>query len=71
MSRICDLCGKKKQIGRQSRHRRGVAGKQWLKRAQKTKRVFKPNLHPVIVNGVRMLLCTRCIKRIKADKKQR
>lgn len=69
MSRICDLCGKKKQIGRQSRHRKGVAGKQWAKRAQKTVRVFKVNLHQVTIDGVRMKLCAKCIKRMKADKK--
>ncbi len=68
MSRICDLCGKKKQIGRQSRHRRGVAGKQWAKRAQKTVRVFRANLHPATINGVRMLLCTKCIKAFKIEK---
>jgi len=65
MSRICDLCGKKKQIGRQSKHRKGVAGKQWAKRAQKTVRVFKPNLQSVTVNGVKMTLCTKCIKLIR------
>lgn len=70
MSRVCDLCGKKKQIGRQSRHKKGVAGRQWAKRAQKTVRVFKANLHPTTINGVKMTLCTKCIKQMKAEKKQ-
>lgn len=68
MSRVCDLCGKKKQIGRQSRHHRGVAGKQWAKRAPKTVKVFNVNLHMTTLNGVRMKLCAKCIKRIKKDK---
>lgn len=68
MARRCELCDKKKQIGRQSRHRKGVAGKQWAKRAQKTVRVFKANLQPFTVDGKRMLLCTKCIKKIKSEK---
>jgi len=69
MSKVCDICGKKKQIGRQSRHKRGVAGRQWAKRAQKTVRVFEPNLQPITINGVRMTLCTKCIKLLKKEKK--
>ncbi|MGB9637330.1 MAG: large ribosomal subunit protein bL28 [Microgenomates group bacterium] len=69
MSRVCDLCGKKKQIGRQSRHRKGVAGKQWAKRAQKTVRVFKPNLQSVTINGKKMTLCTKCLKLMKKENK--
>lgn len=55
--------------GRSKSHQRGVAGKRWKKRAQVTKRLFKPNLQnvTVLVNGIarKMRLCTRCIKRIK------
>ncbi len=69
MSKVCDRCGKKKQIGRQSRHKRGVAGRQWAKRAQKTVRVFKANLHPITINGSRMMLCAKCIKFLKKEKK--
>lgn len=65
MAYICYLCSKKSHVGRQSRHHRGVAGKQWMKRAQKTVKVFKANLQPSRINGKRVLLCTRCIKRIK------
>ena len=67
MSQQCYICNKTRQIGRQSRHRRGVAGKQWAKRAQKTVRIFKANLHPVTINGVQMLLCMKCLKRIKKE----
>ena len=68
MSRLFELCGKKKQIGRQSKHRKGVAGKQWAKRAPKTLRVFRPNLQKVTINGTQMVLCTKCLKRIKMEK---
>ncbi len=70
MSQICDLCSKKKQIGRQSRHKKGVAGKQWAKRAPRTLRVFKPNLQHVTIEGTKMLLCAKCIKLLKQEKSQ-
>jgi len=44
-----------------------VAGKQWAKRAQKTVKIFKPNLHPATINGVKMFLCMKCLKRIKRE----
>lgn len=73
MALICDNCGKKIVYGRQSMHSRGVAGKRWKKRAQKTLRVFKPNLQKisVLVSGkkVQMRLCTDCIKRFRKDGK--
>lgn len=63
MAYVCDNCGKGMVFGRQSTHGRGVAGKRWRKRAQKTLRTFKPNLQKV--GG--MLLCTNCIKRLKKE----
>lgn len=68
MSQQCFICAKTRQIGRQSRHRRGVAGKRWAKRAQKTVKIFKPNLHPATINGVQILLCMKCLKRIKKER---
>jgi len=68
MSRVCFICAKKQKIGRQSRHHRGVAGKQWMKRAPETVRVFKPNLHPITIGGLRMTLCAKCIKKIKKER---
>jgi len=66
---VCEICGKHKRIGRSQQHRRGVAGRRWKKRAQKTPRVFKPNLQKktVIINSDKkqMKICTKCIKRIK------
>lgn len=73
MAYMCDNCGKEKVVGRQSSHGRGVAGKRWKKRAQKTPRVFKPNLQKiaVIVNGklTQMRLCTSCISRFRKEGK--
>ena len=66
---VCEICGKHKAVGRSQQHSRGVAGRRWKKRAQKTPRVFKPNLQKktVIITGDKkqMKLCTKCIKRIK------
>lgn len=71
MAYRCELCDKKTYKGRQHTHHAGVAGGQWKKKAQKTKRTFAPNLHnaTVPINGVmtRVQACTKCIKRIKFD----
>jgi ribosomal protein L28 len=67
MSQICYLCAKKQQMGRISRHHRGVAGKQWLKRAQKRAKVFKANLQTKTINGIRMTLCAKCIKKVNRE----
>jgi large subunit ribosomal protein L28 len=73
MAYVCDNCGKKVVYGRQSTHGRGVAGKRWKKRAQKTLKIFKPNLQKiaVIVNGQRtqMKLCTSCVSRFRKEGK--
>jgi ribosomal protein L28 len=65
----CFLCGKTRQIGRSSKHKRGVAGKQWAKRAQKTLKVFMPNLHVVTLEKnnkkIKTKVCTKCLRRIK------
>lgn len=52
-------------MGRQSRHRKGVAGRQWAKRAQSTLKVFSPNLQWATIDGMKLKLCTRCLKRLK------
>lgn len=70
---MCDNCGKGVVHGRQSMHKRGVAGKRWKKRAQVTLRLFKPNLQKVsiLVAGkkVQLRLCTDCIMRFKKEGK--
>ncbi len=67
----CYHCGKTTLYGRSHTHHRGVAGGRWKKRAQKTQRVFKPNLQAVIVieqgEENRVKLCMKCLKRIKKD----
>lgn len=67
----CYHCGKGLLFGRSHTHHRGVAGGRWKKRAQKTQRIFEPNLQKVeiMLDGVqkRVNLCTKCLKRIKKD----
>jgi len=71
MAYICDNCGRHSHRGRQHTHHTGVAGGQWKKRAQRTDRVFRANLHwislPVQGSLQRMRLCTDCISRVKFD----
>jgi large subunit ribosomal protein L28 len=56
MSRICDLCGKGKQIGYNVSHANNKTKKQWL-----------PNLQPIriIQDGTtkKAKLCAKCIKK--------
>jgi large subunit ribosomal protein L28 len=68
----CFHCGKTTLYGRSHTHHRGVAGGRWKKRAQKTQRIFKPNLQIVRVmmqegEERRVKLCMKCLKRVKKD----
>jgi large subunit ribosomal protein L28 len=69
MAYVCDYCGKGVQYGETGSHHRGVAGSQWKKRAQRTRKVFRPNLHAssVEVDGkrVRVKLCTKCLRLLR------
>ncbi len=69
MAYVCEICGKRKVFGRSQKHRRGVAGKRWRKRAQSTSRVFKPNLQNVTLeldgNIDKFRVCSKCLKAIK------
>ena len=73
MSYICNICGKGRVVGRSQRHKRGVAGKRWRKRAQKTTKIFSPNLQKatLIIDGEdkQMKMCAKCLKRAKKDGK--
>ncbi len=73
MAYICDICGKGRVVGRTQRHKRGVAGKRWKKRAQKTARMFSPNLQKAtITNGgeeKQMKVCAKCLKKAKNEGK--
>lgn len=70
----CYHCGKTAVFGRSHTHHRGVAGGRWKKKAQKTRRIFKPNLHKVQIvedNKIKKVkLCSKCLKRIKKDIKE-
>src|SRR5881397_933325 len=68
MSRRCEYCGKKTEVGYQI-VRRGLAkakGGVGKKVTGRTKRKFHPNLQRVraVINGTvrRVRICTRCIK---------
>ncbi len=74
MSRVCELCGKKTEVGNQI-ERRGLAkwkGGVGKKITGKTKRKFKPNLQMVrakVEGSVkRIKVCTRCISAGKVVK---
>ncbi len=69
MAFVCDICGKGKMVGSQHKHHPGVAGGRWKKRAPKTQKIFKPNLHwaTISVEGSRkrVRLCTKCLRRAR------
>lgn len=69
MSYICQICGKSTSVGISQSHGRGIAGRRWKKRAQATKRTFKPNLQmkTFLINGEnkQMKVCTKCVKAAK------
>ena len=69
MAYVCDYCSRGVQYGEISTHHRGVAGGRWKKKAQSTRKVFKPNLHvarvPVAGDVVKMRLCTKCLRKLK------
>ena len=55
MSKVCEICGKKRQVGNNVSHANN-----------RTKRVFRPNLQMVraLVRGTarRLRVCTRCLR---------
>ncbi len=63
MSGKCDICGKSTVFGRNIRHRH--AGR-WERKAPRTNRVFRPNVHKqtIYVDGgpLRLNVCTRCLR---------
>ena len=74
MSRVCEFCGKKTQVGR-SISRRGLAkakGGVGLKTTGITKRTFKPNIQRVrakVGGGViRVKICAACLKLGRIEK---
>lgn len=67
----CYHCGKTIIYGHSHTHHRGVAGGRWKKRAPKTQRIFYPNLQKmeILEKGAlkTVMLCAKCIKRVKKD----
>lgn len=67
MAYLCEYCQKRIQAGHNIKHHRGVAGGRWKRKAQKTLRNWRPNLHNVRVieagKIVRRRLCTKCLRR--------
>jgi large subunit ribosomal protein L28 len=61
MARSCDICGKQRSVGHNVSHANN-----------KTKRLWRPNLHRVharIGSGARRILaCTRCIRSGRVQK---
>ena len=59
----CNVCGKKTAFGRNIRHK---STGRWQRKASRTRRTFKPNLHEHAVwrggRRVSLTLCTRCIR---------
>jgi large subunit ribosomal protein L28 len=63
MASGCEVCGKSTTFGRNIRHKH--SGK-WERKAHKTSRTFRANLHRGVVeiDGVRKrrVICTRCLR---------
>ncbi len=63
MAARCDVCGKGTAFGRNIRHKHSG---RWQRKAPRTNRVYRPNLHRQVlrINGqkVKVNLCTRCLR---------
>ncbi len=63
---VCFHCGKGRMVGKSHKHHPGVAGGRWKKRAPKTQKIFRPNLHWARIrvgnNLQRVRLCTKCLR---------
>lgn len=61
MARICDYCGKKRDVGHNVSHAKN-----------RSRRIRKPNLHthrmPTEEGKVKMRLCTKCLRMVKTGK---
>ena len=60
----CDGCDKRTVFGRNIRHQ--TRGSKWVRKAPRTSRFFKPNVHKkrMLVDGrmKRINICTRCLR---------
>jgi len=59
----CEVCGKGTAFGRNIRHKHSG---RWQRKAPRTNRVYRPNLHRQVlwIDGrkVKVNLCTRCLR---------
>lgn len=71
MAYICLNCGKGSWISKRSQHHKGVAGGAWKHKAQKSRKVFRANLHQmrVVLDDTRqkVKLCSNCLSKLKKD----
>lgn len=60
----CDLCDKRVAFGHNIRHQ--MRGSKWLRKAPRTQREFRPNVHSkrMVIDGTtrRVNVCTRCLR---------
>ena len=60
----CDICDKRTVFGRNIRHQ--TRGSKWVRRAPRTSRKFRPNVHKkrLLIDGRmrRVNICTRCLR---------
>lgn len=61
MSRRCEICGKRPQVGHNVSHAHNVTKRRWLPNLQRVK---------IVQNGTpkKILVCTRCIRSGAIDK---
>lgn len=63
MAARCEVCGKGTAFGRNIRHKHSG---RWQRKAPRTNRVYRPNLHRQVlwIDGqkVKVNLCTRCLR---------
>ena len=63
MAARCDLCNKGTAFGRNIRHK---STGRWERKAQRTNRLFRPNLQRRVIwrdgRQVKLRLCTRCLR---------
>jgi ribosomal protein L28 len=67
MALRCDFCEKGKTIGKSGAHKYG--GK-WAMRAIKTTKIWRPNLQNYTLDGVKVRICTKCLKRVKFEQRK-
>lgn len=63
MAARCEICGKGTVFGRNIRHKHSG---RWQRKAPRTNRVYRPNVHKQVVRldgyAARITICTRCLR---------